>query len=89
MPDECLKDIDELAAKNSHDRTSEIIGACKHWVKIDGVVGVDVSTKEKIAEIQTHIEKLEESVLKIENTIKQIEENNTILLKIIEAMAKK
>ena len=89
MPDECLQSIDELAAKNSHDRTSEIIGACKHWVEIDGAVGVDVSTKERISEIQEHIASLEESIQKIESAVRQIEENNTILLRIIETMAKK
>lgn len=89
MPDECLQHIDELAAKNSHDRTSEIIGACKHWVEIDGVVGVDRSTKERISEIQLRIASLEESIQKIESAVRQIEENNTILLRIIETMAKK
>lgn len=89
MPDDCLQSIDELAAKNSHDRTSEIIGACKHWIEIDGVVGVETSTKEKISEIQSHLTSLEDSIRKIESAVRQIEENNTILLRIIETMAKK
>ncbi|MDO5844746.1 MAG: hypothetical protein Q4Q53_06355 [Methanocorpusculum sp.] len=89
MPDETLHKIEELAALNSHDRTSEIIGACRHWINIGGNAGIDISTKDKIAELQSHVISLEKTVSEISLTMIKLEENNTTLLRIIEKMSNK
>ncbi|MBQ4597957.1 MAG: hypothetical protein IJB12_06110, partial [Methanocorpusculum sp.] len=51
MPDSLLKNIDELARQNHHERTAEINGACRHWVEIGGVAASDKTTHSRIDEL--------------------------------------
>lgn len=89
MPDEILHKIDTLAANNSHDRTAEIVGACRHWAEIDGILGTDASTKEKLEALKIQIATMEQSIIEISSTLRQLEENNTALLHIIETLSRK
>jgi hypothetical protein len=81
MPDSVLKGIDKLAAQNSHDRTAEINGACRHWIKIGGAAGTDESTFEKIAGLEKRLEELENEIARM---LDMMEKNNAVLLKVIE-----
>lgn len=81
MPDSLLKEIDKLAEQNSHDRTTEINGACRHWIKIGGIIGTDESTFEKIAALEKKIDGLEKEIARM---LELTEKNNTVLLKVIE-----
>lgn len=90
MPDDNLNKIDELALKNSHDRTAEINIACRHWIEIGGVFGNETITQSKISEIESKInllndrmEKLENAVDKISDVLTQMDKNNSTLLNII------
>lgn len=85
MPDSLLKEIDELAIQNSHDRTSEINGACKYWVSVGGVSGVNFSTSAKIAELEEHIVRLESSIGELSKYLGNLEKNNSTLLAVIES----
>lgn len=71
MPNSILKDIDELAHKNNHERTAEINGACRHWIEIGGVSATDITTHNKIDKLEKNIESLEKQ---IDNSNKQISE---------------
>ncbi|HJJ96267.1 MAG TPA: hypothetical protein O0X38_01290 [Methanocorpusculum sp.] len=55
MPDSILKNIDRLAGENNHDRTSEINGACRHWINIGGSAATDETTFQKIEQLQQTI----------------------------------
>ena len=58
MPDSLLKNIDELARQNHHERTAEINGACRHWVEIGGVAASDKTTHSRIEELEGAIHEL-------------------------------
>lgn len=81
MPDSILKEIDRLAARNTHDRTAEINGACRYWAEIDGVVGTDVSTQQTLSGLSNQIKSLEDQIAAM---MQQMEQERTLLLKIIE-----
>ncbi|MDR0981227.1 MAG: hypothetical protein LBL85_05605 [Methanocalculaceae archaeon] len=81
MPNPILKEIDRLAEQNTHDRTAEINGACRHWVEIGGVAGTDVSTQNVIAELSEEITNLKDQIAAM---MDQMEQERTLLLKIIE-----
>lgn len=81
MPNPLLKEIDRLAEQNTHDRTAEINGACRHWVKIGGVAGTDASTQNVIAELSAEITGLKDQIASM---MDQMEQERTLLLKIIE-----
>lgn len=81
MPNPILKEIDRLAEQNTHDRTAEINGACRHWVEIGGVAGTDVSTQKVIAELSEEITNLKDQVAAM---MQQMEQERMLLLKIIE-----
>ncbi|MDO5843883.1 MAG: hypothetical protein Q4Q53_01890 [Methanocorpusculum sp.] len=90
MPDDKLNKIDELALKNTHDRTAEINDACRHWIEIGGVFGKENITQQKISELEkqmtelnNRMEKLESSLEKISEVMTQTDKNNSALLNII------
>lgn len=90
MPDEILKIIDELAVKNTHDRTAEINDACRHWIEIGGTNGNETITQSKISNLEKEIALLSErigvletSLEKISDTMVQNEKTNSTLLNII------
>ena len=89
LPDDSLQSIDELARKNSHDRTAELISACKYWVKIGGTVGTDAQLNENIQVLQEKIAVIEESMKTMSDSIKHLEESNTTLLRILEKLMAK
>lgn len=89
MPNGSLHKIDELATLHSHDRTTEIVDACKYWIEIGGASGIDTSTKDKITNLHSHIISLEASVLELSKSLEQLEENNRTLIRIIENMTNK
>ena len=55
MPASLLKGIDELAARNQHERTAEINGACRHWMEIGGVAASDKTVHDEIKELEKQI----------------------------------
>ena len=88
LPDESLQGIENLAERNSHDRTAELIGACRHWVEIGGSAGVDTSLNEKVDCLQKKMDVVEAAVLEMSDTMKRIEEINTTLIRILEKIVK-
>lgn len=95
MPDSLLKNIDELARQNHHERTAEINGACRHWIEIGGVAASDKTTHRRIEELENTIRELtgqiEESGkeiaelrAEIQTLAREMESERVLLLKIIE-----
>ena len=95
MPDSLLKNIDELARQNHHERTAEINGACRHWIEIGGVAASDKTIHSRIGELEKTIQgltkQLEESgkeitelKAEIQSLAKEMENERVLLLKIIE-----
>ena len=95
MPDSLLKNIDELARRNHHERTAEINGACRHWIEIGGVAASDKTTHSRIGELENTIRgltvQLEESGkeiaelrAEIQTLAREMESERVLLLKIIE-----
>ena len=70
MPASLLKGIDELAARNQHERTAEINGACRHWMEIGGVAASDKTVHDEIERLEKQIAALTAAV---ENANAQIE----------------
>ncbi|MDR0981129.1 MAG: hypothetical protein LBL85_05080 [Methanocalculaceae archaeon] len=96
MPDSILKHMDKLAAENNHDRIAEINGACRHWISIGGNAAADITTFQKIAQLEKTITELsaetaemKENFLLLEKqitgTLDQIERERELLLKIIQS----
>ena len=96
MPDSILKNMDRLASENNHDRTAEINGACRHWITIGGNAAADVTTFQKIAQLEAIIQQLsaetaemQKNFLRLEQqistTLEQIEKERELLLKIIQS----
>ena len=96
MPDSIRKNIDRLAAENNHDRTSEINGACKHWINIGDSAATDETTFQKIEQLQQTITGLEDELrsmkenfrhleTQIAATLDQIQKERELLLRIIES----
>ena len=95
MPDSLLKNIDELARLNHHERTAEINGACRHWVEIGGVAASDKTTHSRIEELEGAIHELTRQLAEsgkeiaelkaeIQSLAKEMENERVLLLKIIE-----
>lgn len=96
MPDSILKNIDELARKNNHERTAEINGACRHWIEIGGISATDKTIQSKIDVLEKNIDELKDRVDESNNKIselktevstlsKQLESERKLLLNIIES----
>lgn len=81
MPDSILKEVDRLALQNYHDRTAEINGACRHWISIGGVSGACATSQEEIASLSEQIKNLEHQITTM---MQQMEQERSLLLKIIE-----
>ncbi len=81
MPDTILKGIDGLAGENLHDRSAEINSACRYWIEIGGKEVTGKTTLEKITELETKMEGLEEEIKK---TLEEMKSERELLLKIIE-----
>ena len=91
MPDSILQRIDTLALQNNHDRTAEINTALTHWIGIGGVSGNETVTQKKIAELEeqltimsSRLEKQEEAIIQLSETMEKFEGNTSRLLSIIE-----
>lgn len=95
MPDSLLKNIDELARQNHHERTAEINGACRHWIEIGGVAASDRTTHSRIGELEDTIHELTRQVEEsgkeiaelradIQTLAREMENERVLLLKIIE-----
>lgn len=92
MPDDILETLDKLAIENGHDRTAEINEACRHWIDIGGASGNETLTQQKIsslgeelASMNLRLEKQEEAILMLKETIEKLEKNNSTLLAVIES----
>ena len=92
MPDSLLKNIDELARLNHHERTAEINGACRHWVEIGGVAASDKTTHSRIEELEGAIHELTRQLAEsgkeiaelkaeIQSLAKEMENERVLLLK--------
>ncbi|HJJ31047.1 MAG TPA: hypothetical protein O0X97_02225 [Methanocorpusculum sp.] len=91
MPDTILQKIDTLALQNNHDRTAEINTALTHWIGIGGTVGNETVTQQKIAELEeqltvmsSRLQKQEEAIIQLSETLEKFEGNTSRLLSIIE-----
>ena len=92
MPDIALEKLDKLALENSHDRTAEINEACRHWIDIGGASGNETLTQQKVSALgeelacmNARLEKQEEAILLLKETIDRLEKNNSTLLTVIES----
>lgn len=92
MPDDILEILDKLALGNGHDRTAEINEACRHWIDIGGASGNETLTQQKIsslgeelASMNLRLEKQEEAILLLKETLDKLEKNNSTLLAVIES----
>ena len=92
MPDDILEILDKLALGSGHDRTAEINEACRHWIDIGGASGNETLTQQKIsalgeelASMNLRLEKQEEAILMLKETIEKLEKNNSTLLAVIES----
>ena len=92
MPDDILEILDKLALGNGHDRTAEINEACRHWIDIGGASGNETLTQQKVsalgeelASMNLRLEKQEEAILLLKETIDKLEKNNSTLLAVIES----
>ena len=92
MPDGALEKLDKLALENSHDRTAEINEACRHWIDIGGASGNETLTQQKVSALgeelacmNARLEKQEEAILLLKETIDRLEKNNSTLLAVIES----
>ena len=79
-----LQKIDKLAEQNNHDRTTEINDACRCWIELSGSANQDV-----VITLQKQIADLEKNMTEMTASLKQLEENNSTLLRIIEKMTGK
>lgn len=97
MPEQLLNQIDEIAHKKHHDRTTEINDACRHWGEIGGEVSAPVIA---ISEFEKKIDNLtalmskqisDSATLnqKVNALIKELEDEKKQLLRIIEEGAKR
>ena len=92
MPDDILEILDKLALGNGHDRTAEINEACRHWIDIGGASGNETLTQQKVSALgeelacmNARLEKQEEAILLLKETIDRLEKNNSTLLAVIES----
>lgn len=92
MPDDILETLDKLAIENGHDRTAEINEACRHWIDIGGASGNETLTQQKVSALgeelvcmNARLEKQEEAILMLKETIDKLEKNNSTLLAVIES----
>ena len=92
MPDDILEILDKLALGNGHDRTAEINEACRHWIDIGGASGNETLTQQKVSVLgeelacmNARLEKQEEAILLLKETIDRLEKNNSTLLAVIES----
>ena len=81
MPRSLLKHLEQMAEENSHDRTAEINGACRHWISIGGTGAVDQTTLKKIGELEERMAHLE---MQITEMLDQTEKDRAVLLRVIE-----
>lgn len=96
IPKTLLEGLDAISKRDYHDRTTEVIGACKHWVEINGNSSIDSIPVSAVSEIKSRLDKLTASVKdlsEIENSltslIKRIDNEHDRLLKIIEEGVKR
>ena len=91
MQEVTLQKIDNIAAQNNHDRTTEINDACRYWIELGGSANQDSAfmLKKSITALQNQINDLEKNMTEMAASLKQLEENNSTLLRIIEKMTGK
>lgn len=97
MPELLLKQIEEIAHKKHHDRTTEINDACRHWKEIGGEVSAPILAisefEKKIDNLTNLVSKqLTESATlnqKVNALLKELEDEKKQLLRIIEEGVKR
>ena len=65
MPNDILQGIEELSAKNIHDRSSEINAACRHWIEIGGNAAADKTLNTRISELEEKFAALEKEIREV------------------------
>lgn len=84
MPISLLNEIDSLALKKHHNRTTEIKNACTHWTQIKGEVSQltpSSDVEERLNEFSKEIADIRKD---LERLISAMENERKQLLKIIE-----
>lgn len=74
IPESLLLKIDEIAHREYHDRSTEVIGACKHWVEIDGNQSADALPVQSAKEIAAKLDAMMEMIQKISYIKSEIQE---------------
>ena len=96
IPESLLQKVDTIAKRDYHDRTTEVITACKHWVEIDGNTSIDSLPVSAVSEINRRLNELTISVKQVAEIetalsalIKRIDSEHDRLLRIIEEGVKR
>jgi len=96
IPEQLLQELDAISKRDYHDRTTEVITACKHWVEIDGNASIDSIPVSAVSEINKRLDELTTSVkhfseieASLSLLIKRIDSEHDRLLRIIEEGVKR